>query len=169
MNFYIPATNQDPLLSRQDAMDILNTPDQELDSLIQFAGNLRRKYKGRQVGIHLLTNARSGNCSQDCSYCAQSCHSHADIKTYSWIDDQKLYDNHAFVHNSHLSRHCIGFSGMKFTDEEIEILAEKIQRMKTDGPLLLHWLFNRKTSADFKKSRSGSHQSQSKYQPLLLS
>lgn len=133
MNFYIPAANQDPLLSRQDAMDILNTPDQELDSLIQFAGNLRRKYKGTQVGIHLLTNARSGNCSQDCSYCAQSCHSHADIKTYSWIDDQKLYDNHAFVHDSHLSRHCIGFSGMKFTDEEIEILAEKIQKMKTDG------------------------------------
>ena len=32
-----------------------------------------------------------------------------------------------------MSRHCIGLSGMKFTDAEIEELAEKIRKMKEHG------------------------------------
>ncbi len=38
-----------------------------------------------------------------------------------------------FVHDNHLSRHCIGLSELKFTDEEIEELAEKIRIMKAQG------------------------------------
>lgn len=63
----------DPTISRDEAIGILNTPDDQLDELVARAGELREKYKGKHVGIHILTNARSGNCSQDCAYCAQSC------------------------------------------------------------------------------------------------
>ena len=126
-------TTTDPVLSREDAIAILNTPDEELDQLIAQAEKLRRKYKGNHVSIHILTNARSGNCSQDCAYCAQSCRSKADIDKYKWVADEKLYKDNDFVNEHHLSRHCIGLSGMKFTDEEIEELASKIRKMKEDG------------------------------------
>ena len=126
-------TTTDPVLSREDAIAILNTPDEELDQLIAQAEKLRRKYKGNHVSIHILTNARSGNCSQDCAYCAQSCRSKADIDKYKWVADEKLYKDNAFVNEHHLSRHCIGLSGMKFPDEEIEELASKIRKMKEDG------------------------------------
>ena len=126
-------TSTDPQLSREEAIEILNTPDENLDVLIARAEKLRRKYKGNHVSIHILTNARSGNCSQNCAYCAQSCRSKADIEKYKWVDDEKLYSDNAFVHDNHLSRHCIGLSGMKFTDEDIEELAEKIRVMKADG------------------------------------
>ena len=59
---------ENPYLTREDALAILNTPDDQLDELIARAEKLRRKYKGDNVGIHILTNARSGNCSQDCAY-----------------------------------------------------------------------------------------------------
>lgn len=126
-------TTTDSVLSREDAIAILNTPDEELDQLIAQAEKLRRKYKGNHVSIHILTNARSGNCSQDCAYCAQSCRSKADIDKYKWVADEKLYKDNDFVNEHHLSRHCIGLSGMKFTDEEIEELASKIRKMKEDG------------------------------------
>ena len=119
-------TTTDPVLSREDAIAILNTPDEELDQLIAQAEKLRRKYKGNHVSIHILTNARSGNCSQDCAYCAQSCRSKADIDKYKWVADEKLYKDNDFVNEHHLSRHCIGLSGMKFTDEEIEEEYRKI-------------------------------------------
>ena len=70
-------TSTDRQLSREEAIEILNTPDENLDELIARAEKLRRKYKGNHVSIHILTNARSGNCSQDCAYCAQSCRSKA--------------------------------------------------------------------------------------------
>ena len=120
----------DPVLSREDAIAILNTPDDQLQDLVDRAAALRYKYKGNRVSIHILTNARSGNCSQDCAYCAQSCRSTADIEKYKWVDEDKLYHNNDFVNEHHLSRHCIGLSGMKFTDQEIEELARRIRKMK---------------------------------------
>ena len=128
-----PDTSADPQLSREDALAILNTPDESLEELVSFAETFRIKYKGNHVSIHILTNARSGNCSQDCAYCAQSCRSKADIDKYKWVQDEKLYKDNDFVKEHHLSRHCIGLSGMKFTDAEIEVLAEKIRKMKADG------------------------------------
>ena len=104
-------TTTDPVLSREDAIAILNTPDEELDQLIAQAEKLRRKYKGNHVSIHILTNARSGNCSQDCAYCAQSCRSKADIDKYKWVADEKLYKDNDFVNE----------------------LASKIRKMKEDG------------------------------------
>lgn len=123
----------DPVITREEALDILNLPDEKLDTLISYAEKLRRKYKGNKVGIHLLTNARSGNCSQDCAYCAQSCRSSADIDKYRWVSDEKLYKDNDFVNEHHFARHCIGLSGMKFNDSEIEELAGKIRRMKQTG------------------------------------
>ena len=75
--------NSEQNLTREEAIAILNTPDEQLNELIERAGALRKKYKGNHVSIHLLTNARSGNCSQNCAYCAQSCRSHADIEKYN--------------------------------------------------------------------------------------
>ena len=125
--------NSEQNLTREEAIAILNTPDEQLNELIERAGALRKKYKGNHVSIHLLTNARSGNCSQNCAYCAQSCRSHADIEKYKWVDDEKLYGDNTFVHDHKLSRHCIGLSGMKFSDDEIEELASKIRKMKEEG------------------------------------
>lgn len=133
MNTVTNPSTSDPLLSREEAIAILNTPDENLQKLVARAELLRRKYKGNHVSIHILTNARSGNCSQDCAYCAQSCRSNADIDKYRWVADEKLYEDNAFVKDHHLSRHCIGLSGMKFSDEEIEELAKKIRKMKQDG------------------------------------
>lgn len=120
-------------MTREDALKILNTPDEEMDQLIAEAEKLRRKYKGDNVGIHILTNARSGNCSQDCAYCAQSYRSNADIDKYRWVSDEKLFKDNDFVNKNHLARHCIGLSGMKFTDDEILELAERIKTMKATG------------------------------------
>ena len=40
-----------PVLSRKDAIAILNTPDEELDALIDRAKRLRYQYKGNQMCI----------------------------------------------------------------------------------------------------------------------
>lgn len=124
------SAKETPAISRAEAIELLNTPDEQLEQLIARAEQLRRTYKGNHVSIHILTNVRSGNCSQDCAYCAQSCRSQANIDKYKWVSDEKLYQDNDFVSDYHLSRHCIGLSGMKFTDQEIEDLAKRIRKMK---------------------------------------
>ena len=120
-------------LTREEAVAILQTPEELLGELTQKAGELRRKYKGNKVSVQLLTNVRSGNCSQDCAYCAQSCRSTADIGKYRSIPDEKLYGDNSVVNEKHLARHCIGLSGISFTDGEIAELADRVREMKKSG------------------------------------
>lgn len=118
---------------RADALAVLTWPDADLSQLIDAAFELRRAHRGLRVGVQLLTNARSGNCSQNCAYCAQSAKAHTGIETYSRIDDERLFTHNDIVRDYGLERHCIGLSGVSFKDEEIEDLAARIRKMKAEG------------------------------------
>ncbi len=118
------------VLTREEAIAILNLPDDKMDILLADAYALRTKYKGKKVSIQLLTNVRSGNCSQNCAYCAQSCNSTADIEKYRMVSDEKLYGDNDLVDEKNLARHCIGLSGIRFTDADIEDLAGRVRKMK---------------------------------------
>ncbi|MBR2057411.1 MAG: biotin synthase BioB, partial [Fibrobacter sp.] len=117
-------------LTREEALNILNTNAELLPALVENAYKLRAKYKGNRVNIQLLTNVRSGNCTQNCAYCAQSRDSEAPIEKYRYVEDKKLYGDNDLVDEMHLARHCIGLSGIRFADDDIEKLAERIRRMK---------------------------------------
>ena len=117
-------------LTREEAVEVLNLPVEEMDSLMECAYALRTKYKGKKVSVQLLTNVRSGNCTQNCAYCAQSKDSQAEIEKYKRVSDEKLYGDNDLVDEKHLARHCIGLSGIGFSDEEIEDLADRIREMK---------------------------------------
>ena len=83
-NILTKNVNKEYSLSREEAIAIMNLPEDDMPLLMEMAGSLRKKYKGNHVSIHLLTNARSGNCSQNCAYCAQSCRSKAEIEKYKY-------------------------------------------------------------------------------------
>lgn len=59
--------------------------------------------------------------------------SHAAIEKYRRVSDEKLYGDNDLVDDKHLARHCIGLSGIQFSDAEIEDLAERIREMKKKG------------------------------------
>ena len=122
-------------LSRADAELVIGFPDGELDVLLAAVLRVRKKYKGMTVGIQILTNARSGNCMQDCAYCAQSAGGSADIDKYRMVAYEKLSGNGKLAGEKRLARHCIGLSGMRFTDGEIEEFAATVKSLKNESDL----------------------------------
>ncbi len=58
--------------SRSEAMELLSCPDDELLSLLDAAFQVRLAAFGRKVHIHVLTNAKMGDCPEDCAFCSQS-------------------------------------------------------------------------------------------------
>ncbi|MDR0384602.1 MAG: biotin synthase BioB [Prevotellaceae bacterium] len=119
-------------LSHDEAMEVLNLPDEELPVLLDIVYAIRKKYKGDTVSIQILTNARSGNCSQNCAYCAQSRDSEADIDKYRLVAYEKLLrDGHLAAENN-LVRHCIGLSGIRFSDKEIDEFAAYVENLKKE-------------------------------------
>jgi biotin synthase len=53
--------------------------------LFQVADTVRRKFHGDSFDLCSIINARSGRCSEDCRFCAQSGHYETDIETYDII------------------------------------------------------------------------------------
>jgi biotin synthase len=120
-------------LSRDEALSLIGLDDAEIPSLIEEVYSIRKKYKGNTVGIQILTNARSGNCSQNCAYCAQARDSEADIAKYRLVPYEKLSADGRVAQEKKLSRHCIGLSGISFSDAEIEEFAGLVRSLKKEN------------------------------------
>src|ERR1051325_4258812 len=80
------------LLAREEMQAVLDAPDDDLPELLAAAFKVRRKYFGKRVQIHMLMNAKSGLCPEDCHYCSQSSVSHAPIDKYPFLTKEKLID-----------------------------------------------------------------------------
>jgi biotin synthase len=77
-------------VTRAEALAMLNAPDDDLLVLLDAAFRVRRRYFGRQVNLHVIRNAQSGNCTEDCSYCSQSARSTAEIERHAMESAEAL-------------------------------------------------------------------------------
>jgi biotin synthase len=73
-----------------EALDIINTTDSEIFSLLAGAEKLRRYAHGNKVKLCGIVNAKSGRCSENCSFCAQSAHHKTDCQVYPLMSEREL-------------------------------------------------------------------------------
>jgi len=61
---------------------IIDLPDDQLPELLGLAHAIKTAHLGPEVGLCAIINAKSGTCSEDCSFCAQSGHHAAQSPEY---------------------------------------------------------------------------------------
>jgi len=69
----------------QDAFTLYNLGMERPFLLMAAAGEIREHFKGRKVNLCGIVNAKSGLCSEDCKFCAQSAHYCTDAPEYPFI------------------------------------------------------------------------------------
>ena len=57
--------------------------------LFQAADELRRKLHNNRLDLCSIVNAKSGKCSEDCRFCAQSSHYDVEVTSYEIVDREK--------------------------------------------------------------------------------
>jgi biotin synthase-like enzyme len=71
------------LLDFEQAQEIaLKVPPSEL---YRAADQLRRDFHNDNLDLCSIANAKSGKCSEDCKFCAQSSHYNTDVESYDII------------------------------------------------------------------------------------
>ncbi len=102
------------LASQQDREDIWNAADR-----------LRQHFHGSRFALCSIINARSGRCSEDCRFCAQSARHHANIDEYDIVDEKTALE--IAVDNDRHDVHRISLvtSGRSVSDATLDRL-EKI-------------------------------------------
>ncbi|HHM05312.1 MAG TPA: biotin synthase BioB [Gammaproteobacteria bacterium] len=58
--------------------------------LMAGADRLRRHFRGTEVELCAISNVRSGNCSENCTFCAQSGHYQTAAPKYNYIASEEL-------------------------------------------------------------------------------
>ena len=115
-------------LQRGDAelTELLST---DLKELCQAADKLRETYCKDKVDLCTIINGRSGRCSEDCKYCAQSAHSKTGCEEYAFLPEDVIVAAAKSNEREGVDRFSIVTSGRSLTGEEFEQALAAYSRM----------------------------------------
>jgi biotin synthase len=119
-------------INLETCIEILESPNIELLSLINASFTIRKKYWGKDVLVHILNNVQNGHCSEDCNYCAQSKSSKAKIKTYKMKSESQIMEEAKYAYESGAFRHCLVFSGRHQNKNHIDKIVKIIKKIKSN-------------------------------------
>ncbi|MBI3995309.1 MAG: biotin synthase BioB, partial [Nitrospirae bacterium] len=123
--------------TRGEARTVLNASDEQLPELIQAASRVRFANSGRRVKLHMLINAKSGLCEEDCHYCSQSRVSKADIDQYPLLSKDEILEGARRAVAAKALRYCIVISGRGPRPKEMAAIADAVRTIKKETPLSL--------------------------------
>ena len=115
---------------RDDIQWIMESEDVELLPLLYAAFKVREKYFGKNVKIHILNNVKSGNCSENCHYCAQSHEADNEIEKYPVKTREEIIQGACDATNGWAFRYCMVFSGSRQSPANIDFICDVVSEIK---------------------------------------
>ena len=116
--------------TREQALAILQSNDDELLDIIAGAYRIRHRYFGKTVQLYFLMNAKSGLCPEDCNYCSQSKISDAPIPKYNILSRDKLLDGARVAAERKSKTYCIVISGRAPNEREMKAVETIVPLIK---------------------------------------
>lgn len=107
--------------------NILSLP---LEELMRLADRIRRGHIGRKIELCGIVNAKSGLCSEDCRFCAQSAHYATSVPEHPLLDPEAILNAAKKAETDGAMRFGIVTSGQKVSPDEIDILAQAIRLIR---------------------------------------
>lgn len=121
-------------LSRKELVSLAAV---DVNLLAEAADRIRSHFCGDTVELCAIINAKSGRCSENCRYCAQSSFFRVSIEEYPLLpEDQIVAEALSYAHNG-AARFSIVTSGRKVTPRELAAVCRICERIKERSSLLL--------------------------------
>ena len=105
-------------LTKEDDLSFLLST--ELEELTECADKLRKHFSGSRADLCSIINGRSGRCSEDCKFCAQSSHHCTGIEEYAFLDKQKITAECQHNEEQGVHRFAIVTAGRRLSGNEFE-------------------------------------------------
>lgn len=100
-----------------------------LTDLMARANTARRDNVGNGIDMCTICNARSGKCTEDCKFCAQSVHYNTTASEYPLLPDEELLAAARRAKEIGSPHFCIVTSGNALTGDEFERIVNIIPRI----------------------------------------
>lgn len=131
--------------------EALSLADAPINQLISAADEIRKHFCGNIFDICSIINAKSGRCSEDCKFCAQSAHYKTNINEYPILDKDEIIKNALYMAEKGVLRFSIVTSGKALTNKDVNILAETIKEIKSKSNISICASLGLLSDENFKK------------------
>jgi biotin synthase len=124
-------------IDETEALSLLESGVPEAYEILSRANGVRLEKRGLTVQLCGIVNAKSGHCTENCRFCAQSAHNDAQIDCYPMIDGEEMLSAARKAKSGKISRFSIVTSGLAVgAEEEIEKVVRGIEGITCEPELL---------------------------------
>jgi biotin synthase len=74
----------------EEGLWMIGLGEEYIPWLMAGADRIRKTYRGNEIEVCAISNVRSGNCSENCSFCSQSGHHQTNAPVYNYISSEQL-------------------------------------------------------------------------------
>jgi len=125
-------------VSEQDALRLNELAGTEIYELVTLAGRVtRQSFSENKVDLCSIINARSGHCSEDCAFCAQSAHHNTSASNYPMYSPEEILRSAVKVEESGVRKFSMVTSGRGIADSDLEKMLETIVLLRRETSLSL--------------------------------
>lgn len=117
----------------ETALEMLRSGPNDIPEIFACASRMRVRSFGSRLHLCSILNAKSGACSEDCSFCAQSAHHRTHVDSFDLLDPGKIvqaYDESAKLPIEHFG---VVASGRALRDRDIEKVCEAAESRQETG------------------------------------
>lgn len=112
--------------------ELLNLADAPLEELCNAADEIREHFCSNTFDMCTIINGKSGRCSEDCKYCAQSAHYNTCIEEYSLKSQEDILELAKYNDERGVLRYSIVTSGKRLTEDEVEKVCDAVRLIKRE-------------------------------------
>jgi biotin synthase len=122
-------------VSMKEILPLLEAKGPDLMDLVAVANRVRVEFNGNEIDLCSLLNAKSGKCSEDCAFCAQSAHYQTDAPTYPLMNADQMVKEAQEAQRRRTGRFCLISSGRQLNDKEFEVILSGLNRIRKETTL----------------------------------
>lgn len=134
--------------TREEAMELYAHP---LGELSDGANRIRSHFCSNGFDICTIINARSGRCTENCKFCAQSSYNHAHIQEYPLMAAEEIILHSGQNAQRGVVRYSIVTSGRGMSDGEIDRMCETIRGIREKSGISVCVSFGLLNETQYKK------------------
>ncbi len=124
-------------LTKEEAYRLINISGTDILDLLSLANKVKNKF-AKEGHLCSILNAKSGACSENCKYCAQSRESKTPIDVYPLLDKEQILKSAKAAYKNKVGCFGIVTSGLGYTKvtKEFEKLLSILDETKNKYPTL---------------------------------
>jgi biotin synthase len=121
----------------KEVLPLLEAKGPDILDLAAVANRVREEFNGSEIDLCSLLNVKSGKCSEDCAFCAQSGHYKTEAPVYPLMEMNRIVGEAREAQKKGTGRFCLITSGRELNDKEFGTILSALDRIRKETALEL--------------------------------